>query len=99
MPRRPNMGVHWGCGPPCACERSSMRKTFPEIATAFSQSHFPTLDSESPQCLRRRAPDTLAVRANSLRRRDMFGFNESTETPDAIELLKTDHDEVDAMFK
>ena len=29
----------------------------------------------------------------------MFGFNESTQTRDAIELLKADHDEVDTMFK
>jgi hemerythrin superfamily protein len=29
----------------------------------------------------------------------MFGFNESSASPDAIELLKNDHDEVDAMFK
>jgi len=28
----------------------------------------------------------------------MFGFNESTQ-PDAIDLLKADHDEVDTMFK
>ena len=29
----------------------------------------------------------------------MFGFNESPQTRDAIELLKADHDEVDTMFK
>ena len=29
----------------------------------------------------------------------MFGFNESTQPLDAIELLKADHEEVDTMFK
>jgi hemerythrin superfamily protein len=95
-----------GFGAMRAYPRQRRRKTFPENAPVFLHRRAPTFDSEQGawglhgvRDMFGRMPAVAGSDQLKPTENDMFGFNDANQTPDAIELLKQDHDEVEAMFK